>query len=120
MMRRGYRIFTAVLILIIIFGIKGTVMSKENAKLRAEQNRYYAAMEAEYREKTQELLEREGYRNCGINLTWIAYEDGRREYTLLLHHRKLDRLSAAERAVLQSRLTETEFQEEACSFRYEL
>lgn len=118
---RGYRILAAVLIMIIIFGMKGTVMSKESARsTRAKQNRHYAAMEAEYRERTQELLEEEGYHNCGINLTWVAYEDGSREYTLLLHHRKLGRLSVAERSALQNRLTETEFQEEACSFRYEL
>lgn len=121
MVRRGYRILAVVLVIMIIFGMKGTVMSKESARsARAKQNRHYAAMEAEYRERTQELLEKEGYHNCGINLTWVAYEDGSRIYTLLLHHRKLARLSAAERAVLQNRLTETEFSEEACSFRYEL
>lgn len=121
MIRKGYIFLTIFLVLIIILGMKGTVMSKEgNNRARAELNHYYAAMEAEYRERTQALLEREGYHNCGINLTWVAYEDGSREYTLLLHHRKLKRMSLEERSMLQSILTETEFQDEACSFYYEL
>ncbi|MBD5485495.1 MAG: hypothetical protein HDR18_08270 [Lachnospiraceae bacterium] len=119
MIRRGYAIVTFLLVLIIILGVKGTVMSKENGE-RAGQNRYYDALEEEYRERTQILLEEEGYHNCGINLTWVAYEDGSREYTLLLHHRKLNRLTDEEKADLKNILSETEFQEEACSFRYDL
>ncbi|MDE7131680.1 MAG: hypothetical protein K2O65_07760 [Lachnospiraceae bacterium] len=119
MVQREYRIAAVLLVLIIISGVKGTVMSKENSE-RARQNRHYAALEEEYRERTQVLLEEEGYHNCGINLTWVACEDGSREYTLLLHHRKLSRLTDEEKVALQNILAETEFQEEACSFRYDL
>ena len=119
MIRRGYGIATVLLVLIIILGVGGTVMSKENSE-RARQNRYYGALEEEYRERTRVLLEEEGYHNCGINLTWVAYENGSREYTLLLHHRKLNRLNDEEKTALRNILSETEFQEEACSFRYDL
>lgn len=117
MIRRGYGIVSVLLVLIIILGVKGTVMSKENSE-HAGRNHYYAVLEKEYREKTQILLEEEGYRNCGINLTWVSYEDGSREYTLLLHHRKLERMSDEEKTALQDILSETEFQKETCSFRY--
>lgn len=119
MIRRGYGIVSVLLVLIIILGVKGTVMSKENSE-HAGRNHYYTVLEKEYREKTQILLEEEGYRNCGINLTWVSYEDGNREYTLLLHHRKLERMSDEEKTALQDILSETEFQKETCSFRYVL
>ena len=94
-------------------------MSKENNE-RARQNRYYAALEKEYLTRTQALLEEEGYRNCGINMRRVTYEDGSREYTVLLHHRKLDRLSAEAKTVLEKQLSEKEFTDETCSFRYEM
>lgn len=121
MRRRGYTTAAVLLVIIMVLGMKGTAMSRERGSGgRARQNRYYAAKEAEYRERMQELLEREGYHNCGINLKWTAYEDGSREYTLLLHHRKLDRLSGEERAVLKDRLSEAEFSEDCCRFLYVL
>lgn len=114
MRRKGYIIAAVLLVMIIVLCMKGTALSRERGiGGRAMRNRYYAAMEAEYREKMQELLEREGYHNCGINLNWTAYEDGSREYTLLLHHRKLDRLSGEERTVLQDKLAQAEFPRDA-------
>ena len=119
MVRRRFAVLTILLLLVIIFCVKGTVMSKENNE-RARQNHYYAVLEKEYLMRTQSLLEEEGYRNCGINMRRVTYEDGSREYTVLLHHRKLDRMSSEEKMVLEELLSKKEFRDEACSFRYEL
>lgn len=119
MKRRGFGILTVLLLLVIIFCVKGTVLSKENSE-RAKQNHYYAALEEEYLTRTQELLEEEGYRNCGVNMRRVTYEDGSREYTVLLHHRKLDHMSAEEKRALENLLSQREFQDKTCMFRYEL
>ncbi len=119
MMKKGFGILTVLLILVIIFCVKETVMSKESTE-RAKQNHYFAVLEQDYLERTRQLLDEEGYGNCGINLTRVTYEDGRREYTVLLHHRKLERLSGKEKLNLEGMLSQIEFQNEMCSFCYEL
>ena len=119
MMKKGFSILTILLVLVIIFCVKGTVMSKENDE-KVRQNQYYAALEQDYLVRTRQLLDEEGYGSCGINLTRVTYEDGRREYTVLLHHRRLERLSDEEKLGLESLLSQTEFQNEMCSFCYEL
>lgn len=114
-----FGVLTVILVLIIVFCVKGTVMSRENAE-RGQQNRCYAVLEQEYLDRTQQLLEEEGLTGCGMNLRWVADVDGSREYTILLHHKKLDRMTEEERSVLTDMLTEMEFQDEACSFRYKI
>lgn len=118
MMKKWFGILTVLLVLVIIFCIKGTVMSMENPE-RVKQNHCYAAWEEEYLESARDLLNREGYTDCGINLTWVAYEDGSREYTVLIHHRKLERLSEEQKGGLRTLLSRGEFQDKTCSFRYD-
>lgn len=119
MMRKGFGILTVLFVLIIIFCVKGTVVSQGKHE-RASQNHYYAALEEEYLERAQNLLEEQGYRCCGINMRRVTYENGRREYTILLHHRKLERLSDEEWMTLENMLSEMEFGDETCRFIYEL
>lgn len=117
MRRKTFGVLTVILVLIIVFCVKGTVMSREDAE-RGKQNHYYAALEQEYLDRTQQLLEEQGLKNCGVNVKWVTDGDGSREYTVLLHHRKLDRMTQEEKSVLQDMLTEMEFQNESTSFRY--
>ena len=114
---KGFGILTVILVLIIVFCIKATVMSRENTT-GSKNNRYYAVLEEEYLNRVRQMLEEEGFCNCGINLRWIADVDGTREYTMILHHRYLERMSAREMAELTDRLTEAEFQDDVCSFSY--
>lgn len=117
MARRGFGILTVLLVLIILFCVKGTVMSKEKYSF-AKQNSRYAVLEQEYLDRTRNLLEEAGYDNCGINMRRVTYSGGRREYTVLLHHRKLERLSEAECEALKNLLAEMEFGEGTCTFAY--
>lgn len=114
---KTFGVLTVILVLIIVFCVKGTVMSRENAE-HGKQNHYYAALEQEYLDRTQQLLEEQGLKNCGVNVKWVTDGDGSREYTILLHHRKLDRMTQEEKLVLQNMLTEMEFRDESTSFRY--
>ena len=122
MMRMRGKLFgvvTVLLVFIIVFCVKGTVTSKESDE-RGKKNRYYAVLEQEYLDRARQLLEEQGLRGCGVNIRWVANVDGSREYTILLHHRKLNRMTEEEKLVLTDMLVEMEFQDEACSFLYEL
>lgn len=112
-----FGVLTVILVLVIVFCIKGTVMSREN-DARGKINRHYAVLEQEYRDRTRRLLEEQGLGNCGVNIRWVDEGDGSREYTVLLHHRRLDRMTEEEKSVLTDMLVEMEFHDEACSFSY--
>lgn len=115
--RKGFCILTVLLILATVFCIKGTVMSRESDNCD-RQNRYYAALEQEYLDQARLLLKEEGFRDCGVNIRWVAEGDGKREYTVLLHHRKLDRMSEEERESLTDKLSDAEFEDGLCCFYY--
>lgn len=108
---------TVLLVIIIVFCVKGTVMSREDSG-RAKRNHTYAAMEQEYLKRTHRLLEEEGLHNCGVNLRWVDDGEGNREYTILLHHRRLKRMTGEEQTALAGRLSEAEFQDTECRFSY--
>lgn len=118
-MKRGFGVIIVLLVLVIVFCVKGTVFSMENNE-RAKANRYYAVLEDEYLEEARQLLEEQGYNNCGVTMTRITEADGRREYTVLLHHRKFENLSAEEKSEVISSLTDMEFDSGICKFCYEL
>lgn len=112
-----FGVLTVLLVLIIFFCVKGTVMSREGNEY-GRKNHYYAALEQEYLERTRQLLEAEGLRDCGINIRWVDDGSGNREYTVLLHHRKLDRMSEQEKSALGNMLSRIEFRDVSCSFSY--
>lgn len=119
MSERKFGMLTLLLILIIIFCIKGTVMSKEN-KQRAEENRYYLVLEREYVQNAREYLREQGFDNCGVMMTRVTNEDGSRVYTVRLHHRKFTGMAGKDKSVLVNRLSQAEFGQETCVFRYDL
>ena len=112
-----FGVLTVILVLIIVFCIKGTVMSREN-DARGKINRHYAVLEQKYRDRTKQLLEEQGLKNCGVNIRWVNEGDGSREYTVLIHHRKLDRMTEEEKSVLTDMLADMEFHDKVCSFSY--
>lgn len=122
MMRMRGKLFgvvTVLLVLVIVFCVRGTVISKESDE-RRKKNRHYEVLEQEYLDRTRQLLEEQGLRDCGINIKWVADVDGTREYTILLYHKRLKRMTEEEKSVLTDMMAEMEFQDEACSFLYEL
>ena len=122
MMRMRGKLFgvvTVLLVLVIVFCVRGTVISKESDE-RRKKNRHYEVLEQEYLDRTRQLLEEQGLRDCGINIRWVADVDGTREYTILLYHKRLKRMTEEEKSVLTDMMAEMEFQDEACSFLYEL
>ena len=64
---------------------------KANATERAENDKTeYQLQEVQLKSEIQDCLENIGYENCGITMTKVMDADGRREYTVLVHHQYLD------------------------------
>lgn len=111
-MKKGFGLITALLTLTIAFCVNGTVMSKERDDRTREYERY-AALEGEFLTKTRQLLEDEGYRNCGVTITWTREGGAARKYLVEIHHRGIDALGEKERERLSESLCRTELSGEA-------
>ena len=111
---RRFGTVTVLLALIILFCMKGTAMR------RAEENYYYRALEREYTDAAREFLREQGFGDCGVMMTRVTNEDGGREYTVRIYHKRLQRMSPGEKRILIDRLSQEEFGQEVCTFSYEL
>ena len=119
MSEKRFGILTVLLVLIILFCVEGTVMSRGNER-RVKENHHYLALEREYVRSTRELLSEQGFDNCGVMVTRVTDGTGSREYMVRIHHRRLDQMSAGEKLLLEDRLSQEEFETNVCTFHYEL
>lgn len=118
-MRSRFGIITIFLVMVIVFCTKQTVMSKENNE-RARQNQYYAVLEDEFLKATKEKLNEQGLHNSGVTMTRVTQADGKREYTVAIHHQKLEKMKAWQKEEILAQLVENEFADKLCSFVYQL
>ena len=89
--RRMYTVLTTALVMVIVLSIKGTAYSMEKKIVGdAAMESYYKAMEKEYVEKVKHSLGEMGYAASGVMLTKIVSSDGKRDYTVAIHHRRLE------------------------------
>jgi len=118
--KRNFSFGATVLIsvLVLSFCTTETVMSQSKTDHRREKQ-YYSVMEKEYCADMRALLTRKGYVNSGITIRWISGGEGGRNYTVMIHHRKLAQLDDAGKEALLQELVETEFQDAGCTFCYE-
>lgn len=113
-----FLMITIVLLMITTWSVAGTVKGQDkNAEMadaqscRMMENRYISALRSE--------LESMGYNNAGITMTKITDENGLREYTVLLHHKKMDGLHTAERDRLTQELASIPFPIKHSGFCFE-
>lgn len=120
-MRRFFRsnitfVFVTVLFVIIsAFCISQTVSGKEDAEAK-EQEAFYREQEKKLLADTRAFLNQEGYYNSGVTMTRVVDSDGSREYTITIHHSKIDRMDDAEKQELKRALGELVFVSKGCSF----
>lgn len=108
---------TLLFIAVILFCAKGTVMSREkNGDLADRQ--YYRAIENEYIGEIREVLEEYGYKNCGITMTKVTEKGMPNEYTVLIHHKRLQSLDETGRESIKTELSCVGFTEEESRFSY--
>lgn len=84
----------------------------------AENREYYEQLEDAYTQKIQQFLSGKGYRNAGITMTKVYQEDGSREYMVLIHHKRIDRLENIKKSCLLKELETVSFGSDQCRVRY--
>ncbi len=82
--------------LISVFGIWGTAGSRNKDSAAASEQYYYAARQ-EYVQEIRDYLAEKGYADSGITMNYVTDEDGTVEYTVTIHHRKIDKLDEEEK-----------------------
>lgn len=110
-------ILSIVLLFVIAFCISGTVVCQSKNASRVEA-KYYRELEQVYVSEVRTFFEERGYEHCGITMTKVIEESGERAYTVTVHHKKLDRLSFAEKEKILSECAEIEFPVKECSFSH--
>ena len=75
----------------------------------------YEQLEDSYTERLKDMLENKDYRNAGITMTKIYQSDGSREYTVQIHHKRINQLSDGEKILLLNELAAISFGGENCS-----
>lgn len=118
MSRGGFAAVVLVLTLFACWCCAGMVMSRTDLSA-AEIEGYYQEMEKGLVEEAREFLNGEGYTYSGVMLTRVVTAEGNREYTLTVHHGKIDKLDDAGRQMLMEGLKGIVFEDENCSFRHE-
>lgn len=120
MRKKNFSFVIAVIIsvLIISFCMTETVMGQSRTEHRWEKQ-YYSALEKEYYADMKALLTRKGYVNSGITIRWVLEETGERNYTVMIHHRRITQLDDVGKEDLLQELMKTEFQDAGCTFCYE-
>ena len=120
MERRNYSfwVMTMLLIIIILFCSTQTVLSQSRG-ISKEQRQYYADMEKEYLSNIESLLYKKGYLHSGINIRWVSDVEGLRDYTVMIHHSRIDSLDIHEKEALLNELKTVEFKDSGAIFSYE-
>lgn len=113
---------TVLLILTVWLSAAGIVKSESSERAKEE---HYAVLEQQYVEDVREYLNKTGYPDSGVMCNRVIYEDGRREYTVFLHHRRLAGLAEEEKEalmqeLLQKAMEEEAFQKEEISFTFSI
>ncbi len=113
-----YVLTNLLLVMIITLSVKETVLSqnKNMVPIDAKHNRM---IENEYIAEIRAWLEEEGYGNCGITMTKVVEQDAPKEYTVLIHHKKINNLNNTEKEELKKELAEVDFPLENCRFQHE-
>ena len=99
------------LLIVVLSLVLGIGMSVKAAALKDDCSDFsvkqYDKMEEAYVKEAKMILLEKGCKNAGITLTYITGVDGNREYTITIHHSKLDKMEVRELALLTSRLQES-------------
>ncbi len=116
--RGGFAVAVLVLTLFAFCCCAGTAMSRTDLSA-AEIEGYYQAKEKGLVEEVRDFLRGRGYTHSGVMLTRVVNGDGSREYTLTVHHGKIDKLNDEGRQMLMEDLAGIVFEDENSNFRHE-
>ena len=100
-------IMLVAVVMVLAMGIGMSVMaSSEKGMTYVISNEEYKEMEQECLQDVKAILLEKGCKDAGVTLTYVTMEDGSREYTVCVHHAKLDVMESEEYGLLQARIKE--------------
>ncbi len=102
-------VLIAIAFLWMIFGITVSARARQE---REEMNRNYLLQEKRLIGEVRSALAEMGYRNSGVTMGRIVYEDDTMEYRLTIHHGKISALGDEERQELLEELSRFTFEDE--------
>lgn len=117
MSRGGFAAAVLVLTLFVCCCCAGTVMSRTDLSVQ-ELEGYYKEKEEGLVKAAKTFLNGEGFVHSGVMLTRVVDIDGTREYTLTVHHGKIDKLDEESRLLLMEELEKIVFEDTNCMFRH--
>ncbi len=120
--KTGMAGFAAVTVLLVLFTALfagKTAMCRADPAVR-EREEAYLERERELAGAVRELLEEEGFADCGVMVTRTVDADGSRSYRVAVHHKRIDRLDDMGRERLAEEIGCLFFEDEAGSFSIEL
>uniref|UniRef100_UPI00405731E0 hypothetical protein n=1 Tax=Acetatifactor sp. TaxID=1872090 RepID=UPI00405731E0 len=122
-MRKGrnivsFMIVTVCLVLVSAFCITGTVISQSNLEERELEN-FYREQEKELVQEIRDYLNQSGFHNSGVTMTKVIDTDGSRQYTITVHHTKINNMDVVSRENLKEELAALVFLADNCSFCHE-
>ncbi len=113
----GFAVVTMVLVLFTGFCCTGAAMSRTNLSVQ-EIEGYYREKEQELVEGVRAFLEERGFSNSGVMLTRVVDTDGSRQYTLTVHHGRINRMDETDRQNLLKELEKIVFDDEDSVFEH--
>ena len=116
--RIAFLVMTIFLIGLLSFFVSGTVVSQAKDDMSADEA-YMVTLENEYRKEIRNYLAEEGFENCGVNLTKVIHENGNREYTVLVHHDRLEKITIEKKEEMTENIKEMATMGENCYLEVE-
>ena len=109
---------TIILVLVAAYFCAETVKCRTDVSAQ-EMEAFYLEKEEELVAETRAFLKKEGYENSGVMLTRVVDADGGRQYTMTVHHGRINALGEAERQALLEKLECLSFAGENITFFHE-
>ncbi len=112
-----FMVGTLILVVLLAFGIKGTVSSREYGQDKVDRE-VLRQLEQTYISDVKTLLTNSGYENSGVMLNYV--KDGETMYyTITIHHESISALSDAEKSILKAQILALAFDLPECFFQQE-
>lgn len=99
--------------------VMGISASAKEVLEREENNRYFLEQEKLLISEVRGYLATRGYCNSGVTVSRIVFGDGTKEYKVVIHHDKINKLDDEGKADLMGELELFDFEDDNAEFRYE-
>lgn len=117
--QRMFTMVVAGMVILILFMANATRQQIDERKAQSiyseEQEQQYREMENQYRIQVQTIMAQAGYPNSGITMTYVVSDDGSRQYTVQIHHKRLENMKMEEQEQLKHKVSDVKLAAGSCS-----